>query len=401
MISGEKIAQFISQPQAIEKDDLLELGNLVKKYPYSSSIHLLELKGLALANSINFEEKLKSTAIHAPDRSHLYEFIHSGHHAIEPNQNQDNFKSEATETSESVIPETTINETIDIEVVKIEKTTETAINTSAIEEQIVTNNLDSETISNPLTDNLEEVHQEATIHEIESQKSNVTSELDVDILNKAIDVAFVTSEIAPQDSFEEIALDNLTENPAAEEKIKTELEDHESEKAGNESNDSEIPIIPEEPIDTSNFTFIQWLRYKQEQKSSLAASNQTTAPKKVSELPKKVSIQPVAEKKNEEKTPSNQKSRKNEIDALLDKFMEEEPRISRPVKDFYSPVKSAKKSVEESDDMVTETLAKIHVLQKNYSKAISAYEKLMLLYPEKKTFFASRIEKIREESKKR
>ena len=81
--------------------------------------------------------------------------------------------------------------------------------------------------------------------------------------------------------------------------------------------------------------------------------------------------------------------------------MAEEPRISKPVQDFYNPVKSAQKSVEESDDMVTETLAKIHVLQKNYSKAISAYEKLILLYPEKKTFFASRIEKIREESKKR
>ena len=51
--------------------------------------------------------------------------------------------------------------------------------------------------------------------------------------------------------------------------------------------------------------------------------------------------------------------------------------------------------------MVTETLAKIYALQKNYSKAITAYEKLILLYPEKKTFFASRIENLREEQKKR
>jgi hypothetical protein len=101
------------------------------------------------------------------------------------------------------------------------------------------------------------------------------------------------------------------------------------------------------------------------------------------------------------KTKVKPETEKRDINALLDKFMKEEPRISKPVKDFYNPVKNAQKSVEESDDMVTETLAKIHVLQKNYSKAISAYEKLILLYPEKKAFFASRIEKIREESKKR
>ena len=40
-------------------------------------------------------------------------------------------------------------------------------------------------------------------------------------------------------------------------------------------------------------------------------------------------------------------------------------------------------------------------MQKNYSKAIDAYHKLILLYPEKKAFFASQIEKIRQELKKR
>ena len=57
--------------------------------------------------------------------------------------------------------------------------------------------------------------------------------------------------------------------------------------------------------------------------------------------------------------------------------MQEEPRISKPIKELYNPVENARKSVEESDSIVSETLAKIHVLQKNYSKAISAYEKLI------------------------
>ena len=93
--------------------------------------------------------------------------------------------------------------------------------------------------------------------------------------------------------------------------------------------------------------------------------------------------------------------KKGSVNDLLEKFINEQPTISRPVKGFYNPVKNARESIEESDDMVTETLAKIYALQKNYSKAITAYEKSILLYPEKKTFFASRIENLREEQKKR
>lgn len=57
----------------------------------------------------------------------------------------------------------------------------------------------------------------------------------------------------------------------------------------------------------------------------------------------------------------------------------------------------AKTSIIQNDDTVTETFAKILELQKNYSKAIQAYEKLSLKYPEKSTYFASRIEKIKKE----
>lgn len=54
----------------------------------------------------------------------------------------------------------------------------------------------------------------------------------------------------------------------------------------------------------------------------------------------------------------------------------------------------AKESLLEDREMVTETLAKIYVLQKKYDKAKDAYEKLILKFPEKKAFFATQIEKI-------
>lgn len=57
--------------------------------------------------------------------------------------------------------------------------------------------------------------------------------------------------------------------------------------------------------------------------------------------------------------------------------------------------KLAKRSIAQNDDNVTETFAKILELQKNYDKAIQAYEKLSLKYPEKSAYFADRIDKIK------
>ena len=95
--------------------------------------------------------------------------------------------------------------------------------------------------------------------------------------------------------------------------------------------------------------------------------------------------------------PVEPKLTKKEIDNLLNKFIEEEPKISRPKKEFFNPVKNAKHSLDESTVLVSETLAKIYWMQKNYDKAIKAYEQLSLQNPKKSVFFANQIKKIKKE----
>ena len=48
-----------------------------------------------------------------------------------------------------------------------------------------------------------------------------------------------------------------------------------------------------------------------------------------------------------------------------------------------------------SDELMTETLAKVLIKQKKYKKAVSAYNILSLKYPEKNVFFAAQIQKIK------
>ena len=68
--------------------------------------------------------------------------------------------------------------------------------------------------------------------------------------------------------------------------------------------------------------------------------------------------------------------------------------IEKQKRDFYSPIKKAKESIDENKMPVSETLAKIFILQGNYPKAIYVYEQLILLYPEKKNIFATQIKHL-------
>ncbi|MBI5009486.1 MAG: hypothetical protein HZB98_07545 [Bacteroidia bacterium] len=86
---------------------------------------------------------------------------------------------------------------------------------------------------------------------------------------------------------------------------------------------------------------------------------------------------------------------------LIEKFIISNPRIEPVREKSNQPVEDlSKPHVEEKETFVTETLARIYVNQGYYSKAIDIYEKLSLKFPEKSSYFAAQIEKVKEYIKK-
>jgi hypothetical protein len=79
--------------------------------------------------------------------------------------------------------------------------------------------------------------------------------------------------------------------------------------------------------------------------------------------------------------------------ALIDNFIAKNPKIS-PKKPLIQKGNLAKAQMIQPEALMTETLARIYVEQKNYKKAIQSYKILSLKYPEKSSFFANQIKAV-------
>ena len=150
-------------------------------------------------------------------------------------------------------------------------------------------------------------------------------------------------------------------------------------------------------------------------KTRTPAKNETASPKKPSRTTGKSNIQKGERTFGEWLKRINKEGQKSRVkptiqtaDKLIGVFLKENPQVtsskgefvgglSTPLRggaEFFSPVNAARLSIIEDENFITETLAKIHVKQKNYTKGIKDYETLILQNPEKSSIFAARIEHI-------
>src|SRR5690606_2948525 len=104
---------------------------------------------------------------------------------------------------------------------------------------------------------------------------------------------------------------------------------------------------------------------------------------KLSEEVKKKPFVPVVPKKGAE---------------IIEKFIQKDPIIKPPSPENINNENLARQSAENNYVLVTETLANVYIDQGLHLIAIEVFKKLILKYPEKKSYFANRIEELEKNS---
>lgn len=147
---------------------------------------------------------------------------------------------------------------------------------------------------------------------------------------------------------------------------------------------------------TEQHDFFDWLTVFQK-KESKNNWNQEVASNEISENDDDHGLNDLPLQNEHQGTKSRFSSQNANVnkDEIIEHFIKADPRIEPLKAEFYKPSNMARKSVEWDENLVSETLADIFRQQGLNEKAIKAYEKLSLAFPEKKHFFAEIIKTIK------
>jgi tetratricopeptide (TPR) repeat protein len=367
--------QLIQNPDLPAAKHVAALKQIVADFPYFTQARVLLAKALHNEKHYEYEKFLKQTALAVPDRDVLYHYLHN----LTP---QWQSQQTAVKTEQTIVvvqkdvapePETAIDLPINLpeELVEESITVEEDIEVAQTKEELdvdlaITTLLEGSNITPP--------QKEVVLTHVESDKDILESVADTLDEEATKDELPEAKPLIDEGEEEELSfVEWLQRKNNSEKKIETKPEAN--------------PVIPEIKADKSTLP--------QPINATSGAITDTKGDHKKQES----TIPQVSEVTKAEIEEAVAKSNVNDFQNILDKFIKENPSISRPKAEFFNPVNMARQSVEEDEELVTETLANLLYKQGNLKKAIRAYEKLCLLYPSKMTYFASLIQKIKTELK--
>jgi hypothetical protein len=396
-VNQDKLSYIARNPTEITTSDARELEELTKKFPFFTLPHVLLSRFYHSQNDYRLEETIHKTALRVNDRAWLYWFLNNttsadaNLHELEVHTQNDAVALAETQ----VEAEPTITEPAEFshsndweETASTSLFVPDAVETQdeAAVELLAEANLALTDVPKPeAQDELEltlnsiesmfepwdegdlslsevEIEEEAVFDEIESFDSLPNN--DIEALNES------------EPDVEEEQLPALMVTPDAElEELETETQEVTEKKTLERnmfaySGASVYNIEDYYPIDKQEAEtpddFFAWLS-KPKYTESDSPSVET-----VQEADKKI--------------------------ALIDKFIENKPTVSRPKSEFFNAYEAAKKSEMLPEALVTETLARVYLDQGNFNGALRIYEKLQLKNPLKSAYFANLIEKIKKEN---
>lgn len=397
---------LMNKPDAITEKQADALGSVLNEFPYFQSARALRLKGLFNQNSFKYNYALKVTAAHTTDRTVLFDFITS--------EDFTSIQSEYYDRKLRDLLNITVFESEIISPEEIKKVIEVRID--PIEQSILDSIKEATTITFEEPAKIEEkpidpIIEQSILTSIK-EATTVTFEEPAKIEEKPIDPiieqSILTSikeatpiikeptptffeEIVDEEEVAPVRIDPIEQSilTSIKEASKIVFEEVKAEETPQVIEVPETVKIAEEnleigkPLDFSvneKHSFQEWLNL-----------SRTEPIDRTNENPKE-EIKETAESIAEAKAIEEEKKKKAE---LIDKFIETNPKISPVKQTTTTPAAQFDLNKEENSYLMTETLARVYLEQKKYTKAIQAYEILILKYPEKISFFADRISDIK------
>lgn len=367
---------LLNNPNAVNEKQAKALETVVDSFPYFQSARALYLKGLYNQDSYKYNFALKQTAAHTADRSVLFDFITSDEFTI---IEKDIYEKKLALLMDIEVVDSEIHHVEGLVSEKTDEIDAPEITSISVKPTVEFESAEIDFVKLENNSILEEVKEEITVSEI----------------------APTLIEVEPIIEEEKIEPNpiNLVENEVEETIISTEN----SEDLIEEATTKEVTSIDENSFESLSEEVIPEIKEKldigkpitfsQNEKHSFQEWLQLASFKPIERIEVKketLSIQNSVQKEEKKHENSSNKLKKLEI---IDKFIEANPKIT-PAKEL---IDLPSKPIETSDTthLMTETLARVYLEQKKYSKAIQAYEILILKYPEKSIFFADRIKDIK------